>query len=376
MIRSLYAAFDRYPSSKGAATHIEQTIAALFAQRPQGLLLALGDHKLAESEDIDNGKILRFHRQIPNLIQRAEAFGEFVSESVAPLSDLEIVHFRDPWSGIPLLESTPGKPKFVYEVNGLPSIELPYHFNHLPGSLLSKVEHLENQCLETADIILTPSRVIYENLVSRNRSLASKITVIPNGAVLPPDLPRPVEAPENYILYFGALQQWQGIGTMLRAFAETSDLDIQLVICSSNKPRFAKPWMKLCGQLGIEHRVTWKSQLTRPRLQAWVQHAMMTLAPLTESPRNIDQGCCPLKILESLAAGVPVIASDLPVVREITDQYLIRPDRPGAMACAIRCLHDHSDLRAKLGKAGKQLVAEKFTWESHRETLAKIYTDL
>ena len=64
------------------------------------------------------------------------------------------------------------------------------------------------------------------------------------------------------------------------------------------------------------------------------------------------QGCAPLKILESMASGMPVVASDLPAVRELLADgehgRLVAPDRPGELARAIRVLLDFPERRARL----------------------------
>ena len=167
--------------------------------------------------------------------------------------------------------------------------------------------------------------------------------VIPNGA----DLPSPAEppdAPAEYLLYFGALQPWQGVDTALRALQR---LPVELVICASVHPRRAKPLRKLAENLGVADRVHWHFALPEAELARFKQHARLSLAPLKDCSRNVVQGCSPLKILESMAAGVPVVASDLPPTRELIEDgvngRLVAADRPGELARAIRVLLDHPE---------------------------------
>ena len=91
----------------------------------------------------------------------------------------------------------------------------------------------------------------------------------------------------------------------------------------------------------------WHFALPEAELARFKQHALLSLAPLKDCSRNVVQGCAPLKILESLAAGTPVIASDLPAVREIMRDgehgRLIAPDRPGELARAIRVALDYPE---------------------------------
>jgi glycosyltransferase involved in cell wall biosynthesis len=109
-------------------------------------------------------------------------------------------------------------------------------------------------------------------------------------------------------------------------------------------------------------------------------HATLSVAPLTECPRNLQQGCCPLKILESMAAGVPVVASDLPAVRElITDGVegrLVRPDRPSELARTIRVLLQYPAHLQELGRRARERIARDYTWDQATAALAALYRTL
>jgi len=60
-------------------------------------------------------------------------------------------------------------------------------------------------------------------------------------------------------------------------------------------------------------------------LAGQLANCQAVLAPLVWNDRNVVQGCCPLKVLEGMAAGRPVITSDLEVVRQLgsRDEHLL-----------------------------------------------------
>ncbi|MEM7109856.1 MAG: glycosyltransferase family 4 protein, partial [Bacteroidota bacterium] len=96
--------------------------------------------------------------------------------------------------------------------------------------------------------------------------------------------------------------------------------------------------------------------------------------------RNLEQGCSPLKIFESMAAKVPIIASDLPVVREIltpeVDAKLVRADRPAELARAIRLLIDYPQLREQMATNAFRKLCEHYTWEKIDAKLSDFYDKL
>ena len=376
--RALYASFDRFPSPKGAATHIARMATTLFEVMEGGLLYVLGDDALPIYQREGSVEILRHVADVPNFLERALGFGRALEGVLDEQGEgLEICHVRDPWGGVPVLSRRRGY-RVVDEVNGLPSIELPYRYPAIAPSTLAKIRLAEEFCWTHADLIVTPSATIAGNL-ERLGADPGRIRVIPNGADIPSVVPPPpADAPARYLLYFGALQRWQGVDVLLRAFARLADMpDLHLVICASTPPRTAKIYRKLAERLGVAERVVWRHALGREDLAGWLGGALLTVAPLVECSRNVEQGCAPLKVLESMAFGVPVVASDLPAVREIVadgvDGRLVRPDRPIELARAIRVLLEYPDRVAAMGVAARDRIAGGFTWEHAVRGLADEY---
>jgi glycosyltransferase involved in cell wall biosynthesis len=379
--RALYASFDRVPSPKGAATHIERFAATLFSFFEGGCLYVLGDEELAPQEREGDVEVFRYRGRQGGFLERVLGFGRSLGRLLDRMDgSLEVCHFRDPWSGVPILDR-PHRYATVYELNGLPSIELPSAYRNVPADTLEKIRRAERYCWENADVVVTPSHTIAGNLV-RLGADPGRIRVIPNGAEAP-DLspPKPADAPGRYFIYFGALQPWQGIETLLRAFALLADIpDLQLVICSSSHQRLAKPYMHLAERLSLSARVQWRYGLGRGELAGWIAHAVASMAPLTECARNLDQGCAPLKIIESMALGVPVVASDLPAVREIVEPgrqaRLVHPDRPSELARALRIMLEFPEQARRMGESGRERQRRDFTWAKSIAKLEGLYRRL
>jgi glycosyltransferase involved in cell wall biosynthesis len=380
--RALYAAFDRVPSAKGAAIHIAHAVRALERAAGNTLLACVADGRLPEGEREGGVEVLRLGAGAPDLVERVRLFRRSLAAVLeAQRGSLRICHFRDPWSGIPILDAygkgQGGCVATVYEVNGLPSIEMPYRFPAIAARTLERIREMERRCLAEADFILTPSATLARNL-ERMGVAPERITVIPNGADLAPPAPRrPRGAPARYFLYFGALQPWQGVGAAIAALPRIADLGIPLVICSSQPPAIGRALQARARRLGVERSVHWRHELTREALAPWIAHAVASVAPLTETPRNLEQGCCPLKILESMAAGTPVIASDLAPVRELVAHgehgLLVRAGRPELLGRAMRALADEPAAREAMGRRARRRMRRHYTWAGIERRLERWY---
>jgi glycosyltransferase involved in cell wall biosynthesis len=130
----------------------------------------------------------------------------------------------------------------------------------------------------------------------------------------------------------------------------------------------------------ISSQLVWNYKMKQNEFLPWLAHAKISLAPLVECTRNLVQGCCPLKIVESMAYSVPVVASDLPVVRELIEHkkegWLVRPDRPSELARAIRLLLLHSSQAEAMAKNAQAKVSDQLSWAFSRSRLEKVYAKL
>jgi glycosyltransferase involved in cell wall biosynthesis len=372
--RAAYVAFDRFPSSKGSAVHIRHMAAELFERYGGGLLCVLGGGGLPVYQREGGVEIVRFTEVVPNLLDRAETFSRWVADQLAPHRDtLELCHVRDPWGALPALDIGA---HLVYEANGLPSIELPYAWPLAAPATLAKIRELERRCLTAAAAVVVPSYVIKQAVTDRGAA-PDRVHLVPNGAdPAPAGLPRPEAAPGRYLIYVGALQPWQGVDVLLRAFARLADLtDLDLVVCSSVPPARARPLRRLAERLEVADRVRWQHTLPHAEVAAWLAHAELSVAPLTATPRNLEQGCSPIKVWESMAAGTAVVASDLPVIREVLGEHgrLVPPDRPAELARAIRVMLEYPEACRELGRRAREHVAAGFTWKHARSRLAAVY---
>ena len=104
-----------------------------------------------------------------------------------------------------------------------------------------------------------------------------------------------------------------------------------------------------------------------------------TTAPLLETFRNTHQGCCPVKIVESMAVGVPVLASDLAVSRALIsnehDGLLVRPGSARDWALALDRLLSDGTLRRRLARHARQTAETRFHRRAMFDKLDQVFSE-
>jgi glycosyltransferase involved in cell wall biosynthesis len=88
----------------------------------------------------------------------------------------------------------------------------------------------------------------------------------------------------------------------------------------------------------------------------------------------------PVKLFEYMCAGIPVIASDFPVCREIVTKarcgLLVDPLKPEEIAHAMEYLLAHPEEAEEMGRRGLQAVHESYNWANEEKMLLEIYRRL
>ena len=239
--------------------------------------------------------------------------------------------------------------------------------------------------MSAADLIVTPSSVTSQYLQSRGVP-ANKIKVIPNGVDLDVFTYQPKIVNHNSVadiqmLYFGTLSPWQGVNLAIEALGLLNrDIPACLTVIEQARPDQIKSLKQQALKLGVTDKLNILEPISQPELVQYIHTADVILAPLTPNDRNLIQGCCPLKILEGMATGTPVIASDLPVVRELGENgvhfLLVKPGSAKAIKDAVLQLQNDQELANQLAENARKRIAEYYTWNYAGEALIAAYTEL
>jgi glycosyltransferase involved in cell wall biosynthesis len=218
------------------------------------------------------------------------------------------------------------------------------------------------------DMILAPSRFVKQKLMENGWDGAS-IQVLPHFQTLPvrAEAPRPgTGAP---IVYFGRLSAEKGVDDLLAAMAQLPH--IRLVIAGDGPQRGKLE--TTAHELRLRN-VGFAGQLSGAALEELIAESQFTIFP-SRAYETLGKS-----ILESYAMGRPVVASDLGSRRELVQEgetgLLYRVRDVSQLAAAIAFLHDHPELAARMGEAGRELVRLRHSPEQHFLALDKIYEQL
>ncbi|MFH1747788.1 MAG: glycosyltransferase family 4 protein [Planctomycetota bacterium] len=388
----VYMAFDRFPAPKGAAVHIAAFVEALGQAFGETELLTVA------VDAVGPGQIPPEPCQIvpgvrhqplpvwgPNIIERVLAFR---AQLMAWWQSrwAEIVHVRSIFEGYPIARDKARYCNhFVFEVNGLPSIELKYHYPDVAddAELLHKLTRQEQLCIDAADLLLTPSPVTAEYLLARGAPV-ERIRVIPNGVdadLFSHQPPRLWDSRPIKLIYTGTMTAWQGVSQLIDALAlYHRDHPAELTLIGPTRARQRRELLDRCYKSGVSEAVELLPPVSQAELVQKYHQADVAIVPLMPNDRNLVQGCCPLKVIEAMSAGTPVVASDLPVVtilaRPDTDALLVRPGSAKAIKDALLALRADPELPRRLSMNARARVEREMTWKQAQQALVAAYEEL
>ena len=385
MPRVLYTAFDIVPSPKGASTHILHNIRGLVNSHFDVHLLTPNDGLLPPEDTVEGARVTRVSQDLSkNFLARAIHFGKAVLAHLTLHPGYDVVHYRNIWDGLVVAQN---KKRFGYktlfEVNGVPSIELKYHYPGIDTNLLSKIKEQEIATLHLSDAIICPSNVTREYIVSLGLD-RKRVTVIPNG-VSPSDF-SPSPLPDRkcrvpVLLYIGTLADWQGLDIVIKALPRILQQQaVRLHIIGRGRSRQRKLLAKQIRKLGVEEHVIVQPAVPHHEVPAVIAQSDISLAPLGLNDRNVTQGACPIKVLEYMASSRPLIASNIPIVRELVrediDGLLFSPNDPEDLARQVLTLLNDYELSKRLADSATERALTKFTWHEAQKKLIKVYGKL
>ncbi|MCB9780231.1 MAG: glycosyltransferase family 4 protein [Alphaproteobacteria bacterium] len=197
---------------------------------------------------------------------------------------------------------------------------------------------------------------------------AGRVRVLPNGtdvdgiaAAVPVDLREQLRLPPGarLVLYSGHLHTWKGVETLVDAVPLLGD-DVHVALLGGRDKDVARfrethrhPRLHILGRVSAD------------RVAGHLKAADVLVLPNVPVSQESRHETSPLKLFEYMAAGRPVVASDLPAVREIIDEtcaVLVPAGDPAALAAGISGLQSQPAQAAGLAEAALARV-QAHSWD-------------
>jgi glycosyltransferase involved in cell wall biosynthesis len=210
-------------------------------------------------------------------------------------------------------------------------------------------------------------------------AVADKIIDLPNGvhvAEFGRPLARPAEMPaelqpRNYILYLGRLVERKGVHVLLQGLAKIRHDKPTLVIAGDGPQRLELE--QLAARLNLTRHVRFLGTVKGTLRTYLLQHALFVVAPTTTWEGQ------PLTVLESFAAGQPVLGSNVPGIRDTITPgesgWLVPPNDPAALADNLSSILSEEGQLARFRTHVRQIAA-RHDWPLIAEEHLRIYARL
>jgi glycosyltransferase involved in cell wall biosynthesis len=223
---------------------------------------------------------------------------------------------------------------------------------------------------------------VTETIGQRYRQMNSKVQVVSNYPVWDDinDLP-PVQRDGITCVFSGAIRPACGITQILKALAILKERGLAVPMALAGgvvSDRFlASIWDEAEG-LGVRGQIQYHGVLSKKDSLA-LQHKS-SIGLVAYPPFRQNLASLPIKLMECMALGLPVVFSDFPNYRRIAETtgagIMVNPTHPVEIADAIECLVHNPDLARRMGEAGKQAVREQFNWKEESRKLLHLYREL
>jgi len=256
----------------------------------------------------------------------------------------------------------------VLEVNAPLAAERQAHEGLRAGGLAAR---REQEILTSADRLVVVSRWLERH--ARGLGVApERITVQPNGvdphAFRPRSRPSPPPelaqlAGRFTVGFCGSLKPWHDLEVLLQALAATPEVADAALLVVGDGPGGPAARAR-ADELDLGERVVWAGARSAEQVPDLLALCHTICVP---SPPSDDFYFSPLKLLEGLAMGIPVVATDVGDAARVAGGQppaarLVPPADPGALGRALAEIRGDPELAARLAAEGRRR-AERHTWD-------------
>jgi len=177
------------------------------------------------------------------------------------------------------------------------------------------------------------------------------------------------ERSPNRLLFVGRLVEQKGVRHLIHAMRAIKRTHPQAVLDIIGEGPERALLEQLAETEEMRESIRFHGAVENAALPGWYAGAAVFVSP------TLAEGFG-LTLVEAMACGCAVVVSDLPAVRDIVRDgetgLLCPPGNSDALAKSICFLLDHSETRARMGKAGRESVRSRFDWSTVAERYAEL----
>jgi glycosyltransferase involved in cell wall biosynthesis len=277
--------------------------------------------------------------------------------------DYDILHVHDRYAFL--------TQSLVKKFKGTPIVYTNHFWNWFGSDIRIRLRRsLELYAFKNADRCITVSEGMKRKIVSEGVE-EERLIVIPNG--VDTNLYRPAKEAEEEgkIASVGRIEHEKGFDVLIKAVnlvLKERECSLYIIGFGSKEQELKE----LASKLGIESQVKFLGRLPPPEVVKHLQTCSFFALP----SRYESFG---MVYTEAMACGKPVIGTKTVGPDEvIEDEYgfLVPVDDVNALAEKMLALLEDKELRKKMGRAGRRVAEEKYSWDVIGKRIIKVYEEV
>jgi glycosyltransferase involved in cell wall biosynthesis len=392
-VRILYLADIRFPLERANGIQTMETCHALAARGHAVTLIVRPDttspprdpFAYYELPAIDALRIERLTVTGPATARRATYLVGAISRALGRVRH-DVIFTRD----LGLASLVVGAPRLlraplVYEAHGIAdetASALPTLLTGAPSASERKRRRLarrDARVWHRADGYVTITHGLADALTERFGPRTAPLAIVPDGVATATDHTDNTDGSANpfTIGYSGHLYPWKGVDLVVESVAAL-DGTRGLIIGGHPAERDLSRLNQLADRLGCAPRMTFTGLLPPRDARRRLREADVLVLPNPASTLS-TRYTSPLKLFEYMASGRPIVATDLPAIREIlTDgdtAILVEPGSVNALVNGIRRLRDDQALARRLAQRALEAVG-RYTWDERARRLESLLAEV
>ncbi len=263
----------------------------------------------------------------------------------------------------------------VYEVRGYWEDAAVDHGTTRENGLRYRLTRwLETLALRRADHVTTICQGLRNEMIATRGIEPSRVTMIPNAVDV--DRFTPITAPDprlqakwglagHWVLGFcGSFYGYEGLDCAIRALPQVlARIPQAKLLLVGGGPEDAA-LKSLAAELGLADKVVFTGRVPNDVIDTY--YSLINLLVLPRKRMRLTELVTPLKPLEAMAQGLPVLASDVGGHRELIEHgatgLLYAADDAQALAEGVFAVYDKPALVEQIKRQGREFVTRERTW--------------